>query len=291
LFISTYAPVLHRIFDPQEHELLQPITAEEVDASLSSQKSSAPSTLGVSPVDLKNVKDKLISPLSSVFTWCVKNATFPNEWLESSLFFLYKKGSRSDPNNFRTINVQNPFLKCFNKILTTRLTKFAEENGLLPDEQYGFRARRSAYGAVSLLHEIIHSRLQSHQRTYVAFIDLTKAFDKIDRTLLFTKLQKMLIPYKLCETLFNIFNNIKMYLKAGDALSEPFQSNIGGPQGDVSSALLFSLFISDIVQCLPKLGPKINEVIVSVILYADDMGLIAKSAEDLQRMLDALKVY
>ena len=101
----------------------------------------------------------------------------------------------------------------------------------------------------------------------------------------------MLIPYKLCETLFNIFNNIKMYLKAGDALSEPFQSNIGGPQGDVSSALLFSLFISDIVQCLPKLGPKINEVIVSVILYADDMCLIAKSAEDLQRMLDALKVY
>jgi len=95
----------------------------------------------------------------------------------------------------------------------------------------------------------------------------------------------------MCSTLFFIFNNIKIYLKAGDTLSEPFQSNVGGPQGDVSSALLFSLFISDIVNHIPKLGPKINEVIVSIILYADDMCLIAKSAEDLQQMLDALKAY
>jgi len=129
---------------------------------------------------------------------------------------------------------------------------------------------------VSLLHEIVRLRLQRKQRTFVAFIDLAKAFDKVDRTLLFAKLQKMLIPYKLCATLFHIFNNIKIYLKAGDSLSEPFQSNIGGPQGDVSSALLFSLFVADIVHHIPKIGPKINNIVVSIILYADDMCLIAK---------------
>jgi len=101
----------------------------------------------------------------------------------------------------------------------------------------------------------------------------------------------MRIPYKICATIFHIFNNIRIYLKAGDTLSEPFQSNIGGPQGDVSAALLFSLFISDLVDYIPKIGPKINETIVSLILYADDMCLIAQSAEDLQIMLDALKAY
>ena len=80
-------------------------------------------------------------------------------------------------------------------------------------------------------------------------------------------------------------------MKAGDTLSEPFQSNVGGPQGDVSAALLFSLFISDLVEHIPKIGPKINGAIVSIILYADDMCLIAQSAEDLQQMLDALEVY
>ena len=125
----------------------------------------------------------------------------------------------------------------------------------------------------------------------MAFIDLAKAFDKVDRSLLFTKLQKMCIPYKLCSTLFHIFNHTKIYLKAGEIRSEPFQSNIGGPQGDVSSALLFSLFISDIINHIPKIGPKINDVVVSLILYADDMCLIAQSASDLQKMLDALKVY
>ena len=99
------------------------------------------------------------------------------------------------------------------------------------------------------------------------------------------------IIYKLCATLFNICNSIRIYLKAGDSLSEPFQSNIGGPQGDVSSALLFSLFIADIIHHIPKIGPQINNVVVSIILYADDMCLIAESAADLQQMLDALKSY
>ena len=168
---------------------------------------------------------------------------------------------------------------------------YAEQNGLLPVEQFGFRAKRSTFGAVSLLHEIVDGRLKAKKRTYAAFIDLAKAFDKVDRTLLFAKLQNMSIPYKICATLFNIFNNVKIFLNAGDSKSEPFTSNIGGPQGDVSSALLFSLFTSDIVEFLPKLGPIINGVIVSIILYADDMCLLAESAEDLQKMLDALKCY
>ena len=108
LFILPCVPVLLKIFDPEDHSLLQPVTEEEVDASLSHQKSTAPSTFGVSPADIKIVKDKLISPLASVYSWCLENATFPQEWLESSLFFSHKKGDRSNPSNFRTINVQNP---------------------------------------------------------------------------------------------------------------------------------------------------------------------------------------
>ena len=48
---------------------------------------------------------------------------------------------------------------------------------------------------------------------------------------------------------------------------------------------------SDIVDFIPKLGPTLNGVIVSMILYADDMALIAESKDDLQHMLDALKAY
>ena len=108
LFILPCVPVLLKIFDPEDHSLLQPVTEEEDDASLSHQKSTAPSTFGVSPADIKIVRDKLISPFASVYSWCLDNATFPQEWLESSLFFSHKKGDRSNPSNFRTINVQNP---------------------------------------------------------------------------------------------------------------------------------------------------------------------------------------
>jgi len=204
LFISPCMPVLKQIYNPESHELLVPITEDEVDAAIAAQKSKAPSTIGLSPADLKCIKGHLISPLTTIYNWCLRSARFPSSWLESSMCFLYKnKGNRDDPGNFRSINVQNPFLKCYNKILMTRLSEFTERNGLLPDEQHGFRANRSCFGAVSLLHEIVTGRLKASKRTYVAYIDLAKAFDKVDRTLLFEKLLNMSIPLKACAFLFN----------------------------------------------------------------------------------------
>ena len=165
LFVSSTPPEIEKIYNPDEHELLIAISEDEVDAAITAQKSSAPSTIGLSPVDLKSVKEKIVSPLTNVFNWCFDSAHFPSSWLEASTFFLHKKGDRTNPNNFRSINIQNPFVKCYNKILTNRLATYAEQNDLLPKEQYGFRAGRSTFGAVSLLHEIVSSRLKAGKRT------------------------------------------------------------------------------------------------------------------------------
>ena len=207
------------------------------------------------------------------------------------MFFLHKKGNKADPNNYRSINVQNPFLKCFSAILAKRLAAYSEERGLLNDFQFGFRARRSTFAAATLLNEIVNSRLKKGQKTFACFVDFKKAFDSVDRTLLFEKLQKLSIPYQFCKTLFNIFNNTRIHIKAGDLLSSPFLSNIGTPQGDSIAALLFTLFLSDIERKLPSLGPMLNGVRITAIMYADDICLLTESYEDMQNLLIALKSY
>jgi len=208
------------------------------------------------------------------------------------MFFLHKgKGSKSEPGNYRSINVQNPLMKIFCSILASRLSEFAEMTNLLPCFQFGFRRKRSTISAAALLHEVVDTRLKAGQRTYACFVDFSKAFDKIDRTLLFNKLQRMAIPFKFCSILFNIFNQTRIFIQSGNSLSKPFSSNIGTPQGDSIAAILFSLFLSDLEYSLPDIGPMLNGIRISAIMYADDIVLLAENAADLQKMLTVLHGY
>ena len=82
-----------------------------------------------------------------------------------------------------------------------------------------------------------------------------------------------------------------MYIQSGQYLSKPFCSNIGTPQGDSIAAILFSLFLSDIERWIPNDGIELNGVKIGIIMYADDIVLIAESSEKLQAMIDSLNQY
>ena len=103
--------------------------------------------------------------------------------------------------------------------------------------------------------------------------------------------------YKICRFHTNFArysstsNNTKMFIQAGEFLSEPFCSNIGTPQGDVISPLLFSLFLNDIEAWIPNLGPMLHGVRIGYLMYADDIVLLAENANDLQKMINALHTY
>ena len=78
--------------------------------------------------------------------------------------------------------------------MNDRVVKYVEENNILPSFQFGFLKGRNIAGAVGLLKEIVQTRLNMKKRTYVAFIDMKKAFDSMDRSRLLSKLQVLGIP-------------------------------------------------------------------------------------------------
>ena len=122
-------------------------------------KSRAKSTYSLCPADLKALKSKLRTPLTKIFNHILQNGHFPINWLETKMFFIHKKGDLKDPNNYRSISIQNPLMKLFCHILAQRLTSFSEKENLIPDFQFAYRKRRSPISAASLLHNIIDSRL------------------------------------------------------------------------------------------------------------------------------------
>ena len=278
-------------------ELTSQITVHEVFQILNIQKSKAKSLKGVSPVNLKSVGVSLATFLTPIFNDILSlQIPFPQQWLNSVLFFLYKKGEQDDPNNYRSLAIEDPIMKIFMGLLNKRLTRFAEISNLLPTFQFGFRANHSAPSAISLLHqcakEILSKKINNKsQKLSAVFLDFKKAFDLTDRSQLFEKLQHNGIPYSICFLLNQILGGIDLHVKSNGATSKPFKSFNGVPQGSPLSPLLFSLYISDIVGHFKHPGVPIGKANLNHLMYADDIVIFSPDSVALQQSLDEVSQY
>ena len=78
--------------------------------------------------------------------------------------------------------------------MNERISKWAEETDKISDKQNGFRKNRSAIYHISTLTNLIESRKLVKKSTFACFVDFRKAYDAINRTLLWTKLANIYRP-------------------------------------------------------------------------------------------------
>ena len=152
---------------------------------------------------------------------------------------------------------------------------------------------------------------EQHLPLYIAFIDLTKAFDSVNRTALWRVLSKIGCPEKYLEILRLLHDDMMETVVGNGGLeTSPFKVDTGVKQGCIIAPTLFAIYISVILhltsQNLPE-GVKLmyrtdggllnisrfrakSKVLTSSIMelqYADDNALVAHSEADLQSILDA----
>ena len=94
----------------------------------------------------------------------------------------------------------------------------------------------------------VQKQLSLNRKLYVAFIDLEKAFDSINRSILWHILVKHGIHGKLFRCIMSKYTRVKARIRCGDALTDYINCTTGVKQGDVCSPLLFSLFIHEITR-------------------------------------------
>ncbi|KAG1712184.1 Chorion peroxidase [Nymphon striatum] len=96
------------------------------------------------------------------------------------------------------------------------------------------------------------------------------------------------IPFLVCKLLHHILFNLKYRIRQDSLLSASFQCDKGTPQGDPLSPLLFSLFLADLPDYLDFDGLSFpnSSVKIHLLMYADDIVLLAEDANQLQTALD-----
>ena len=239
----------------------------------------------------------------------------PQQWKDAAIKVLFKKKDKTECSNYRGISLVSHAGKVLLKLVATRLSAYCEREGILPEEQSGFRPGRSTVDmmfVVRRLHELARRKCTP---LYACFIDLTKAYDSVDRELLWSVLRRLGVPPKMLAIIRQFHDGMRARVRTDDGTcSDWFEVGQGLRQGCNLAPLLFNLFFSamlmvavdkftrdeDVMEDVVKIKSTVTEgkgkraKVVEVVkmlwsmLYADDAGIVSRSPESLEKMMSII---
>ena len=219
---------------------------------------------GISTKLLKVIDPVIIKPLTLLINQVLKTGTFPDKLKIAKVIPIFKKGDQSLFENYRPISLLPAISKVLEKRIALQLSSYFEKNKLLFDNQYGFRPKHSTEHAALELIDRITNKMDTNEIPLNIFLDLSKAFDTIDHSILLNKLKY----YGLKGSTLNLFqsylSNRKQYTEIEDTTSTILPIQVGVPQGSILGPILFIIYVNDLPQCSNKFD---------FIMYADDTTL------------------
>ena len=156
----------------------------------------------------------------------------PQQWKDATIKVLYKKSDRSNCNNYRGISLLSHAGKVLLKIVANRLSDYCEAHGILPDEQCGFRPERSTVGMLFVVRRLQELARRRRIPLYMCFVDLQKAYDSVDRELLWKVLARAGVPEEMTAVIRQFHDGMQAQVRMDDGeLSDWFEVTQGLRQG------------------------------------------------------------
>ena len=138
---------------------------------------------------LKEGSTVLAMPLTQICNLSITLSAFPNKCKHAKLKPLFKKGSTTEPKNYRPISLLPLVSKIIEKVIHEQTIKYLEENNIIYKYQSGFRSKHSTNSCLSYLCNKVQQGFNKKMLTGMILIDLQKAFDTIDHKIFKTKIK------------------------------------------------------------------------------------------------------
>ena len=225
----------------------------------------------------------------------------PRQWKDAVITVLHKKSDKTECGNYRGISLVSHVGKVILKVVARRLSAYCEAKGLLREEQCGFRPDRSTTDMMFVVRKLQKIGRKAGVSLFMCFIDLQKAYDTFDRTLL----------WQVLTRIHQFHDGMRACVRSGDGVCSNWFEVEQLRQGCVQSPLLFNIFFAAVLNVvLQKFSedPAILAELVHLksprrrwgrsrlwttfvvwgVLYADDACIVSRSPQGLAKMMEVI---
>ena len=239
--------------------------------------------------------------MQSPIGWIPKVSSTPRLYSELSCPIYHQL------HNYRGISLVLHAGKVLLKVVARRLSAYCEAKGLLPEEQCGFRPDRSTTDMMFVVRRLQEVGRKAGVSLHMCFVDLQKAYDTVDRTLLWQVLTRIGVPPQMIAVIRQFYDGMRACVRPDDGVcSDLFEVEQGLRQGCVLSPLLFNIFFAAVLNVVlqrfseepailaelvhlkepsTSMGPEpaMDYVLRAVwgMLYADDACIVSRSPQGL----------
>ena len=265
------------------------ITKEKVESVISLLKEdAAPGPDELPPRLIRELKDELSGPLTTLFRASMKAKKIPDEWREASITPIYKqKGSKADPGNYRPVSLTNVVGKLMERIVKNEMTEYVESNKLMSDSQHGFRSGRSVQTNMVEFLNTTTKWLDEGRSFDVIYLDFAKAFDKVCHRRLLVKLEEWGIIGEVLGWLEDWLRERRQRVRVDGEYSSYEDVLSSVLQGSVLGGILFNIYVDDIDEAIK------DQILTAMAKFADDtkVAKVVETEEDemeMQKIIDEL---
>ena len=236
----------------------------------------------------------LLTPLVLIFNQILNKGV--TSWCIGLVHPIFKAGGKEDPSNYRGITVVVILLKLYAMVLEARATAWAEQSKCRARGQAGFRRDFRTTDQLFIIRTLLQQAAHAKHELYCGFVDFKNAFNLVHRDNLWNVLKRRGMAGRVLTSLQSMYAADKACVFTKDGPADLFDCGIGVKQGCPISPLLFSFHRDELETLLEEASedsdcPRLAELLIAILLSADDIALFSYSSKGLQRQFDILQAF
>ena len=207
--------------------------------------------------------------MSHVINLSLIQGTIPDDLKSARVVPLFKKNDRTEVGNYRPVSILTIIFKIFERVVYGQVESYLDQKKLLYLFQSGFRSRYSTDTCLIHLTDFIKFQMDKGHFVGMVLLDLQKAFDTVDHSILLMKLEALGLSQDIIRWFQSYLSDRQQLVDVSGTVSSYSKITCGVPQGSILGPLLFLIYVNDMAGALDQ----------KLLLYADDSAILVSDKD------------